>query len=170
MLHFLLASSILLTSVIALQARELVISGVGASRDVHCDGHEVAIQGVGHNITVTGVCNSIDIRGTKHTVSFEEADDIDIDGAETRVRGKEANSVDIGGRGHRVELAIDGEDESGELDVAGVGNHVRATLLSGADIEISGHSNVVEWTLADGATKPSVNISGIDNVAKQISR
>lgn len=170
MFRSLLASSVLLASVTAPEAKELLISGMGASRDVHCDGHEVAIQGVGHNITVTGVCSSIDIRGTRHTVSFEEVDDIDIDGAETSVRGKEANSVDIGGRGHRVELAIDGEDESGELDVAGVENQVRATLLSGVDVEISGHGNVVEWTLADGAAKPAINISGVNNVAKQIGR
>lgn len=150
-------------------AREISISGLNVTRDIACNGSDIDINGMGHKLRITGECRSLDIHGSNHTIHFEDANDLDIKGIGINVTGKQADSVDVEGTQNQLTTAIDGEDESGELDVAGSDHKVQVTLLSGVEIEVSGSNNTVEWKLAPGAEEPLVQIHGIGNNVMKIS-
>ncbi|MBB3808333.1 DUF3060 domain-containing protein [Pseudochelatococcus contaminans] len=170
MLFRLVITGCLLASTSALAARELVVRGDNLTQTVRCDGHDVDIFGAGNRVSITGECRSIDVKGNRHTVTFEDVDDLDIEGAESTVRGGEANSVDIEGRRNKVEVAIDGEDESGELDISGSENHARITVLSSIEIDVEGDSNRVEWSAATGVPEPVVSTEGRNNQVTRVNR
>jgi hypothetical protein len=63
----------------------VIISGVGSSRAVRCEGNTVSVNGVRNEVTLTGRCTRVDVTGVENTVIVESAEAIDVSGVDNTV-------------------------------------------------------------------------------------
>lgn len=157
-----------LFSVVAVQADELTIEGVGISRDVTCSSNDVGIYGAENTIQIKGQCDEIKVHGKGNKVSFEKADEVSVSGAENVITGGETNDLTVeSAKNQATATLVQKGDDKSELEVEGADNTVTVTLTGKTRIEVGGAKHKVTWSAGPGVDDPQVSISG---AAHQVKR
>ena len=155
------------TSASAEEAYDVDITGVGLSRDVHCDeGQSVRITGMQNRIEVSGACKLVVVDLADNKVTLERADALRIFGSKQEVRASQAvRLLEVHGADHVVDLTLDGE--SAGARVTGSKNAVAVTLRSKAILSVTGSDHDVTYRRAADVPRPGVNMSGADNRVRE---
>ncbi|WP_019906215.1 DUF3060 domain-containing protein [Methylobacterium sp. 77] len=149
------------------QAEELLVEGVGLSRDVDCGGRDVGVYGAENAIALTGDCKQIVVHGSTHTVSFEKATALAISGANHKVTGGTVQQLTVAVSGNTVTATMGGVGVPGKLEMTGAGNRADLILAGPAAFSVSGADHVVEWSRKDGVPNPEVNAMGVKNTIRR---
>lgn len=149
------------------QADELLIEGVGLSRDVDCSGRDVGVYGAENTIVLTGDCKRIVVHGSAHTVSFHKTTALALSGADHKVTGGAVQQLTVSVSGNTVTATMGGLGMPGQLEVTGAGNRADLILAGPATFDVSGADHVVEWSRKDGVPNPEVNARGVKNTLRR---
>lgn len=147
---------------------EVIIEGVGLSRDIPCEGENIGVYGVGNQIHLTGACGKVIVHGDGHAVSVEKAIEILVSGADHTVNADWVSKLGVETAGHTVNATLSTDSASAQVHVDGAEQTLNLFLTSATDIDIEGTEQVVNWSLAGDAPEPHIDMSGIDNAANRI--
>lgn len=175
-MRYALPLAILLALPVAAQAQapavpaedETVIEGIGLSQTIPCEGRNIGIYGSGNKIELTGACGNVLVHGSGHEVGIEQANALTVSGADNTVLAGTIAALSVDTTGHVVTATLSAYEALAQVLVNGADQTLNLTLASQADIDIGGTEQVVNWSLADGAPEPRIEIGGIDNAVNRI--
>lgn len=147
---------------------EIVIEGVGLSRDVSCDGKNIGIYGAENKINLTGDCGKVIVHGASHTVSVESARELVVSGSELTINADHVAKLTVDTANNTVNATVKSDADPSAVLATGAQQTLNLTLASATTIDIEGASIVVNWTAKDGAPDPTVNIGGINNAVNKV--
>ena len=142
---------------------DIDITGVGLSRDAHCeDGQSVRVSGADNRIEITGKCKVVLVEVADNNVKLERADRLRVFGSKQDVSVSEAvRALEVHGADHIVGTNVAGE--GAEIQVSGGKNRLMVTLQAKATLAVAGADHNVTYRLAPGAPKPGIQVSGLKN-------
>lgn len=147
---------------------EVVIEGVGLSRDIPCNGENIGIYGAQNHIELTGKCGRVIIHGDSHEVTLEQAGELALSGIGHTVFAESTGGLVVETTDHVVTATIASDASPASVIVNGADQTLNLTLASEAQIEIGGFNQVVNWSLAEGAPEPRINASGIGHSVNRV--
>ncbi len=149
---------------------ELVIEGIGLSRDIPCEGQNIGIYGADNDITLTGDCGSVIVHGSGHEVSLEEARELVVSGADHTVFAQSVTTLSVDTTGHTITatMAAGAPATPAQVRVNGADQTLNLTLAAETHIAVEGTEQVINWSLAEGAPEPRIEAGGIDNAINRV--
>ena len=155
------------TGACAEEAYDVEITGVGLSRDVHCDeGQSIRITGIQNRIEVSGACKLVLVDLADNEVTVERADALQIFGSKQKVIASQAvRLLEVHGADHVVDLTLAGEGAN--ASVTGSKNALAVMLRSKATLSVAGSQHDVTYRRGTDVPKPGVNMSGADNRVRE---
>lgn len=145
------------------EAFDVDISGIGQSRDVHCeDGQSVRVSGTENRIEVTGKCRLVLVDLADNKVNLERADTLRVFGSKQEVGVRDTVlEVEVHGADHAVTASLAGEGAA--VRVSGSQSRLTLTLRAKANLAVTGADHEVTYRLAPQTPKPAVQVSGANN-------
>lgn len=139
------------------------ITGVGMSRDAHCeDGQSVRISGTENRIEITGTCKLVVVDLADNRVRLGRADTLRVFGSKHEVSVVESvRELEVHGADHTIGASVAGEGAG--IQVSGSTNRVTVTLQAKTKLAVTGSDHEVTYRLAPGAAKPGIQVAGIKN-------
>jgi hypothetical protein len=147
---------------------EVVIEGVGLSRNVPCDGLDIGIYGADNTIELTGECGAVVVHGDGHTVTIDKAAALTVSGIGHTVNASSLAALAIETTENVVTATIASDSAPAQVSVNGADQTANLTLASQATIVVGGTGQTVNWELAEGAPEPRIDMGGIDNAVNRI--
>lgn len=150
------------------QSDEVTVEGIGLSRSVPCDGRDVGIYGANNKIDLTGACGKVIVHGSSHVVTIESASALTVSGAEHTVTAAALGALSIQTTENTVNATMVSDGTPAIVEVNGADQVANLTLASATDISVGGTGQAINWSLADGAPEPKIDMGGIDNAVNRI--
>lgn len=147
---------------------EVVIEGIGLSRDVPCDGQSIGIYGADNSIHLTGDCADVVVHGDSHQVTIDQAKTLSITGADHTVNAESLAALSVDTSQSTVNATMNGHDSAAQVAVGGAEHTLNLTLASQTNIAVNGTEQVINWTLAENAPEPRIDVGGIDNAVNRV--
>ena len=148
---------------------EVVIEGVGLSRNVPCEGLDIGIYGAGNTIELTGDCGTVVVHGDGHTVSIEKAAAVTVSGIGHTVNADSLAALAIETTENVVTATMVSDAALAKVSVYGADQVANLTLASETAIDVGGTGQTINWELAEGAPEPRIDMGGIDNAVNRIN-
>lgn len=147
---------------------ELVIEGVGLSRDIPCEGQNIGIYGAENEIGLTGDCGTVIVHGSGHQVTLDQARELVVSGAGHVVSAGSVAALSVETAGHIINATLAANPGPAQVRVDGADHTLNLTLATEADIAVNGTKQVLNWSLAAGAPEPHIVAGGIDNAINRV--
>lgn len=149
---------------------ELVIEGIGLSRDIPCEGQNIGIYGAENEITLTGDCGTVIVHGSSHEVTLDQARELVVSGADHTIFADAVATLSVDTTGHVITaaMAAGAPATPAQVRVNGAEQTLNLTLTAETHIAVEGTDQVINWSLAEGAPEPRVEIGGIDNAVNRV--
>lgn len=142
------------------QAEPVSIDGVGLTRDVPCQGQDVAITGSANHIRLTGTCGAVTVYGSDHQVSLEQGGALSVSGIQNQVTAGRVERLEVDTAKNRVQAALEGRAPNhAQLEVSGADHNLELVFRGPVVATLSGADNLLRWS----GSEPRIRVQGVDN-------